>query len=71
VGDPPGTQWLVALVTGIAAGIALFLDVVNLAIGTELSIPAAEAATAEGREAEQSNETHSRFPLSQQQVLCP
>jgi len=49
---------VIAPMGGVIAGRAFFLDVGDLAICSDFTIAASDAATAKGRESEQSNQTH-------------
>jgi hypothetical protein len=60
VSDSVRADWLIAPVAGLAAGNTLLLDVGDLAVGAHLAIPAGNTPARKCREAEKSDETHSR-----------
>jgi len=69
VGDAIRTDRLVAPVARLAAGHALFLDVGDLAVGAHFAVPTGHTPTGQGREAEESDETH-KSRLRSLQAAC-
>lgn len=61
---------MVASVLMTAAGMALFLNVCDLAAGGHLAIAANDAATRESGEAEKPNETHHALRQIAEQYVC-
>src|SRR6476646_1257622 len=62
VGDAISTDRLVALMTSVMARRAFFLDVGDLAVGTDFPVPARDTPACERRKAQQTDETHRRGP---------
>ena len=62
VGDAVSADWLVALMTSVLARRTFFLDVSDLAVGTDFPVPAGYAPARKRREAQQTDETHRRGP---------
>jgi hypothetical protein len=61
--DPVGTHRLIALVAGVHAVGAFFLDIGHLTVGGDLTVSAGDTAAGQCRKAKQTNETHGRTPL--------
>jgi hypothetical protein len=61
---------MVAPVLMTAAGMALFLNICDLAAGSHLSIAANHAAARQSAKAEKPNETHHVLPLISEQDAC-